>query len=70
MNVIPRVIKQAGGAKKLATSLGISRQAVEQWRLVPPERVLLVESITGISRYELRPDIYGPMPKREAAQAA
>ena len=68
MSVIPRVIKQAGGAKKLATSLGISRQAVEQWRVVPPERVLSVERITGISRHELRPDIFGP-PKAEERAA-
>lgn len=27
---------------------------------VPPEKVLEIERLTGISRYDLRPDIYGP----------
>lgn len=55
-------IKAAGGPTNLGRELGISRQAVEQWRLVPPERVLDVERITGVSRYRLRPDIYGAAP--------
>ena len=46
-----------------ATGYPITPQAVGQWRVVPPTRVLAVEKITGISRYELRPDIYGPAPQ-------
>lgn len=55
----------AGGQSKLAELLGISAQAVQQWvdsGMVPPRRVLDVERITGISRFELRPDIYGDPP--------
>lgn len=44
--------------RKLANELGISAQAISQWRRVPVERVLEVERITGVSRHELRPDIY------------
>ncbi len=63
-------IMRIGGAKALADQLGISRQAIEQWRRVPPERVLDVERITGVSRYALRPDIYGPPPARPSRRAA
>lgn len=53
-----RAIKGAGGLVKLAESLGISKQAVSQWDEVPPLRVLAVEKASGISRHELRPDLY------------
>lgn len=43
----------------LAKELGISRQAVYKWQICPITRALDVERITGVSRYELRPDIYG-----------
>ena len=51
-------INQAG----LAGKLGITRQAVNQWKRkgqIPVERVREIERITGIPRVELRPDIYG-----------
>ncbi|PZP64983.1 MAG: hypothetical protein DI604_25710, partial [Delftia acidovorans] len=32
---------------------------VSQWKKVPAERVLEVERVTGISRHELRPDVFG-----------
>lgn len=48
-----------GGPGALARELGISKQAVAQWPRVPAERVLDVERITGVSRHQLRPDIYG-----------
>lgn len=56
-------IKRVGGAK-LAKALGLTRQAVYQWQLVPPQHVIEVEKLTGVSRHELRPDIY----PEEAAQ--
>ncbi len=43
----------------LARALEVTPGAVSQWDRVPAERVLDVERITGISRYELRPDLYG-----------
>ena len=52
--------KERGLKTRLARELGITHGAVMQWRKVPAERVLDVERITGISRHELRPDIYGP----------
>lgn len=56
---LDRAIKAAGGKAALARSLNITLQAVAQWERVPPERVLAVEAASGVSRYELRPDIYG-----------
>lgn len=74
MNDITRqAIERAGGLYEVARALGITRQAVEQWRVVPPGRCLEIEELSGISRHLLRPDIYGPAkegaghPKRRAA---
>jgi DNA-binding transcriptional regulator YdaS (Cro superfamily) len=57
---VDRVIKVAGGLGALAKRLRISPQAVDKWRRngVPAERVLTLESISGVSRSELRPDLY------------
>lgn len=52
-----------GRQKQLAEALGINQTAISQWRQVPALRVLDVERITGISRHDLRPDLY----PREAA---
>ncbi len=47
-----------GMARSLSLQLGISRQAVSQWKKVPVLQVLKVEKLTGISRHVLRPDVY------------
>lgn len=57
-----KAIEVAGGPTALAKMLCITRQAVEQWDAVPSKHVLAVEHVTGVSRYELRPDLYGPAP--------
>jgi DNA-binding transcriptional regulator YdaS (Cro superfamily) len=59
-NPIERVISIAGGLGALAKRLGISPQAVDKWRRngVPAERVLVLESMSGVSRSDLRPDLY------------
>lgn len=46
---------------ELARHLGVTRGAVAQWSRVPAERVVEVERITGISREQLRPDLYTRM---------
>lgn len=56
--IIEELFKRCGPAT-LADQLGISRQAVYQWRQVPATRARAIEKLTGMSREELRPDIYG-----------
>lgn len=50
---------EAGTFSAFAAHLGITRGAVCQWDKVPTERVLQVEKISGVSRHELRPDVFG-----------
>jgi len=59
-------LKEVGGASALSRLMGITSQAIGQWRRVPAERVLQVERLTGVSRHDLRPDLY----PRETAGAA
>ncbi|MGO4439613.1 transcriptional regulator [Rhizobium sp. RAF56] len=54
--------RAVGGPGELARRLGISIQAVSQWKKVPGERVLAVERATGVSRSSLRPDLYPQEP--------
>lgn len=51
---------------RLAEHLGLQPSTVSQWKSVPPEHVLAVEAFTGLSRHDLRPDVFGPQP--EAAE--
>lgn len=67
--IIADVLVAAGSASALAAQIGITPQALSQWTRVPVARVLDVERITGISRHELRPDIYGPAPSTHPEEA-
>jgi TorA maturation chaperone TorD len=51
-------IKAVGGVSELARRLGISQPSVSNWNRIPAERVLEIESVTGVSRIVLRPDLY------------
>lgn len=62
--------ERAEGASSLARALRITPQAVNQWFVVPPERVLEVERLTGISRHFLRPDVFGPPLESPACSSA
>jgi hypothetical protein len=54
---------ERGRRAKLAEALGISSAATSQWKEVPLDRVIQIEALTGISRYELRPDVFAvPVP--------
>jgi DNA-binding transcriptional regulator YdaS (Cro superfamily) len=59
-----------GSDTRVAEYLGISRQALQQWERVPVRHVLALEALTGVSRHELRPDVYGPAPKSASSKAA
>lgn len=53
-----RIRAERGLQFRIARALKITRGAVAKWKKVPAERVLAVEAFTGISRHDLRPDIY------------
>ena len=55
---LEKAIEAAGGIRALARALGISHQAILQWRRVPAERVVEVEEVTGVPREILRRDLY------------
>lgn len=63
-------VDRAGGQSALAGIIGVTQQAVSKWLLrnkpLPAEHVLAVEAATGVSKYDLRPDIY----QRDPAPAA
>ena len=56
---LEEAIKAAGGVASLARAIGIAQPSVSNWTRVPAERVLAVEALTNVSRFMLRPDIYG-----------
>ena len=58
-NALEKAKEISGGPGRLAQAIGgITPQAVSQWKKVPVARVLDVERVTGVSRHDLRPDIY------------
>ena len=60
--IITKAIQISGSQSAVARQLGISQPRLWYWlnkgQLVPAEYVLSFEKITGISRQEIRPDIY------------
>lgn len=60
----PNQLKKKLPVPAIAAACKVSRQAVHKWKSIPAEHCLALEQATGISRYQLRPDVYG---KAEAA---
>lgn len=62
MNFSPleRAIAAAGSAVALAKLAGVTPMAVSYWKVrgVPARHVVLIESVTGVNRHDLRPDLY------------
>ena len=54
-------INAAGGVAQLARKIGIAQPSVSNWNRVPAERVIAVEVATGVSRQQLRPDLYSEL---------
>jgi DNA-binding transcriptional regulator YdaS (Cro superfamily) len=60
---IETAIFKAGGQTALSKIVLVSPQAVNQWaarNTIPSDKVIAVEKASGISRTELRPDLYPP----------
>lgn len=59
-----KAIQIAGGQCALAEKLGVAQCTISAWvnrnkKAPPPEYVLQIEAMTGVSRHELRPDVFG-----------
>lgn len=69
MEPILRAVEIAGSQAALAQKVGVSKAFVNQWcnnnRPVPPERCRAIEEATAgaVTRYDLRPDIFGKSEK-------
>lgn len=71
---IARACRLAGGQTAMASEIGVSVQAVNKWMKKgepPPERVLAIEKLVRgqVTRYELRPDIFGKPVRSVGADA-
>ena len=56
---LQEAIRAVGGVSELARRIGISQPSVSNWDRIPAERVLTVETATGVNRAMLRPDLFG-----------
>ncbi len=55
---LQEAIEAVGGVSELARRIGIAQPSVSNWDRIPAERVLAVETATGINRATLRPDLF------------
>ncbi|HDS1579965.1 TPA: helix-turn-helix domain-containing protein [Stenotrophomonas maltophilia] len=72
MSALDRAVQSAGSQQALAQLLGIKPPSVSGWydrRRVPAERCIAIERATGVSRHQLRPDVFGPDPTGSQAEA-
>lgn len=58
---------RAGGQEALAAALGVTQPTISNWvnrsKQMPAEYVLKAELLYGVSRFDLRPDIYPRKPE-------
>ncbi len=66
---LQEAIRAVGGVTELARRIGISQPSVSNWTKVPAERLLAVESVSGIARAILRPDLYAERTVDDVDQA-
>lgn len=73
IEALKRAVELAGGQSSLAKSIGVKQQHVWNWLnrdgKAAADRAILIERATGgqVTRYELRPDVFGEPPHEEAA---
>jgi DNA-binding transcriptional regulator YdaS (Cro superfamily) len=65
---LSEAITAAGGVSKLASLIGVRQNVISNWRTrgqVPAEHCLSIEqAVHGqVTRYELRPDVFGDPPQ-------
>lgn len=62
-HVIDVAADRLGSKAEVGRRLGVKPQCFVNWQQVPPRHVLMLEQITGIDRREIRPDVYGELPR-------
>ena len=72
-DALSRAIEAVGSQQALADALNIKSPSISGWRQagrVPVERCAEIETATGgrVTRYDLRPDVFGPLPALPASQ--
>lgn len=72
MESLDKAISILGGVSRTAETLGVVQGAVSNWlarKSVPASRCLVIEQATNgaVTRYDLRPDVFGEPAKREFA---
>lgn len=50
--------KAAGSGAALGRLLGCTKDAVNTWKVIPLNRMIEIERVTGVDREILRPDIF------------
>ena len=58
IEIVTKAAGEVGGVVALARRLKIKHTALYSWNRVPADKVLEIESITGVSRHEIRPDVF------------
>ena len=58
--IMRRIYAKRGLATQLAGELGVTYQAVQQWKRVPPEHVQSVAEMLDMKPEDIRPDIFRP----------
>lgn len=69
--IVETVIQRGGGYSALGRTLDIPRQNIDGWRRngrIPIEWVPLVSAAVGMTKFELRPDVFGHLPPRGMMQ--
>jgi DNA-binding transcriptional regulator YdaS (Cro superfamily) len=70
-NQIFEKLKAKMSLAELARRLEVQPMLVSNWKkrgVIPAERVLSIEEVTGVSRHDLRPDIYPLDDKYKASE--
>ncbi|WP_377838733.1 YdaS family helix-turn-helix protein [Bosea sp. UC22_33] len=71
IDLAAELVRRGVTQSALAKDLNIHKSAVTRWTKwrmpIPVSRVADVERITGISRHDLRPDVFGAKPEERAA---
>ena len=73
-SALARAVRAVGSQSAFGRLIAKRQSVIHAWLReampLPAEHVLTVERETGISRHDLRPDVYGPAPAAAGTAAA